>query len=371
MPVFLLAQAFGRWGNFFNQEAFGGIVNGYTTGPLTDAQLIAQRETLHRLLVPNFVINQMYVTDFRGLDIQPIAGYYYPTFYFESIANFLGFLVMMVPRRFTRKLYLGDGLPIYLTWYGITRFFIEGMRTDPLMLGNLRIARLTSVVFVIAGIAIFVLRRVFKYKLIPSYDIFYGEQSASIWLEGHPPVPKEKKNKQRIKMIANNRINNQTIKKAVIFDCDGTLLDTYGLIMKCTRKTFEIVFPDYPASDELIESFFGPLLDDSFRKITSDEAKVQEAISVYRKLVIDLHPEMVRSYPGINELVKALKKTGTYLAIVSNKVSEVIHLGLSINGIDEYFDLVLGAEKLAKPKPNPDGIEQVCRIFGVNKILCG
>ena len=193
VPVFLLAQAFGRWGNFFNQEAFGGIVNGYTTGPLTDAQLIAQRETLHRLLVPNFVINQMYVTDFRGLDIQPIAGYYYPTFYFESIANFLGFLVMMVPRRFTRKLYLGDGLPIYLTWYGITRFFIEGMRTDPLMLGNLRIARLTSVVFVIAGIAIFVLRRVFKYKLIPSYNIFYGEQSASIWLEGHPPVPKEKK----------------------------------------------------------------------------------------------------------------------------------------------------------------------------------
>lgn len=170
-------------------------------------------------------------------------------------------------------------------------------------------------------------------------------------------------------MIANNRINNQTIKKAVIFDCDGTLLDTYGLIMKCTRKTFEIVFPDYPASDELIESFFGPLLDDSFRKITSDEAKVQEAISVYRKLVIDLHPEMVRSYPGINEIVKALKKTGTYLAIVSNKVSEVIHLGLSINGIDEYFDLVLGAEKLAKPKPNPDGIGQVCRIFGVNKIL--
>jgi phosphatidylglycerol:prolipoprotein diacylglycerol transferase len=192
VPVFLLAQAFGRWGNFFNQEAFGGIVNGYTTGPLTDAQLIAQREALRGLLVPNFVINQMYITNFRGLDILPIVGYYYPTFYFESIANFLGFLVMMVPRRFTRKLYLGDGLTIYLTWYGITRFFIEGMRTDPLMLGNIRIARLMSVLFIVGGVAIFALRRVFKYKLIPSYDVFYGDEGASIWLEGHPPVPKEK-----------------------------------------------------------------------------------------------------------------------------------------------------------------------------------
>lgn len=164
-------------------------------------------------------------------------------------------------------------------------------------------------------------------------------------------------------------MNKQETKNLVIFDCDGTLLDTYGLIIKCTRKTFEIVFPDYLATDALIDSFFGPLLDDSFRKITTDEAKVQEAISVYRKLIIDLHPEYVRSYPGINDLVKTLKKMGVHLAIVSNKVSDVIHLGLAINGISEYFDLVLGAEKLYQPKPHPDGIIQACQAFNVNKTL--
>ena len=60
LPCFMLAQVVGRWGNFFNQEAFGTLVNGYEVGPLTEAQLLEQRLTLKHLLVPDFVINNMY-----------------------------------------------------------------------------------------------------------------------------------------------------------------------------------------------------------------------------------------------------------------------------------------------------------------------
>lgn len=175
VPVFLLAQAIGRWGNFFNQEAFGPIVNNYTTGPLTTEQLAAQRDTLRSFLVPNFVINQMYITNFRGLNINPIVGYYHPTFYYEMIFNLIGVGIMMIPRRFYKKLYVGDALPIYLFWYGITRFFIESLRTDPLMLGSIRVAQLTSIIFIIVGLALFILRRVFKFKLESSYELFYGK----------------------------------------------------------------------------------------------------------------------------------------------------------------------------------------------------
>lgn len=175
VPVFLLAQAIGRWGNFFNQEAFGPIVNGYTTGPLSIDQLQAQREALKSYLVPNFVINQMYITNFRGLNIPNIVGYYHPTFYYEMIFNLVGVGLMMIPRRFYKKLYLGDALAIYLFWYGITRYFIESLRTDPLMIGSIRIAQLTSAIYIVIGLLLFILRRVFKYKLESSYEYFYQE----------------------------------------------------------------------------------------------------------------------------------------------------------------------------------------------------
>lgn len=167
LPCFMLAQVVGRWGNFFNQEAFGTLVNGYEVGPLTETQLLEQRLALKHLLVPDFVINNMYITPNSSLDIPKITGYYYPTFYFESVLNFIGVITYMILRRKWKKIYLGDAVGFYLTWYGMVRFVIESLRTDPLMIGNIRVALLTSVIFFVAGILVLVLRRVFKYRLEP------------------------------------------------------------------------------------------------------------------------------------------------------------------------------------------------------------
>ena len=106
LPCFMLAQVVGRWGNFMNQEAFGPLVNGYTSGPLTDLELLAQRETLRHLLVPNFVIDNMYITPDYSLDIPRITGYYYPTFYFESILNLIGAVGYIILRKKSNKIYL-------------------------------------------------------------------------------------------------------------------------------------------------------------------------------------------------------------------------------------------------------------------------
>ena len=178
LPCFMLAQVVGRWGNFFNQEAFGTLVNGYTEGPLTEAQLLAQRLTLKRFLVPDFVINNMYITPNGSLDIPMITGYYYPTFYFESVLNFIGVITYMILRRKSKKIYLGDAVAFYLTWYGIVRFIIESLRTDPLMIGNIRVALLTSIIFFVVGVAVFILRRVFKYRLEPVKEFF---KNGTMW----------------------------------------------------------------------------------------------------------------------------------------------------------------------------------------------
>ncbi len=169
-PGFLLAQAVGRWGNFFNQEAHGGLVPGAT--------LAEQRAYLEGLHLPEFIINQMLIQG--GSSTAPVTGYYHPTFLYESLLNILGLIIYMVARRFIKKLYLGDSVAFYLVWYGGVRFFIEGMRTDPLYIGDIKVARLISILFIIAGVAIFVLRRVFKFALISNYDTFYKARDIEV-----------------------------------------------------------------------------------------------------------------------------------------------------------------------------------------------
>lgn len=126
MPGVLIAQALGRWGNFFNQEAFGNAVS---------------LNFLQGLHLPNFIIEGMHIG----------GQYYHPTFLYESIANVVGFLlIFFVIKKFQDK--QGYQFFSYFIWYGIFRFFIEGMRTDSLYFMGLRMAQLTSIVFIIAGI---------------------------------------------------------------------------------------------------------------------------------------------------------------------------------------------------------------------------
>lgn len=127
MPGVLVAQALGRWGNFFNQEAHGGEVS---------------RSFLESLHLPNFIID--------GMAINGI--YYHPTFLYESLLNVIGFLlIFFVVKKLAR--YQGMEFFSYFIWYGIIRFFVEGLRTDSLYFLGLRMAQLTSVVFVAIGLA--------------------------------------------------------------------------------------------------------------------------------------------------------------------------------------------------------------------------
>ncbi len=146
-PGFLIAQAFGRWGNFFNQEAHGGVIGGVNSGvPILslDDQRAFLSETLH---LPNYITNNMYLYGPDGLN------YYHPTFLYESVWNLIGFSIILILRR-TKIIRSGDLLPFYLIWYSIGRFFIEGMRTDSLYIGNtgLRTAQITSLLLIAGGI---------------------------------------------------------------------------------------------------------------------------------------------------------------------------------------------------------------------------
>jgi len=123
-PSIILGQAIGRWGNFINQEAHGGEVT---------------RAFLENLQLPEFIINQMYIN----------GAYYHPTFLYESIWNFIGFVLLILLRRVNLR--RGEMFLSYVIWYSVGRFFIEGMRTDSLMLTeSLRMAQTISAFLIIA-----------------------------------------------------------------------------------------------------------------------------------------------------------------------------------------------------------------------------
>ena len=122
----VIAQALGRWGNFFNSEAYGAV----TTA-----------EKLNSFLIPKFVV--------EGMKIDGV--YYTPTFFYESIGCLILFMILLVIRR---GKYTKVGTPTgwYLVGYGLIRFFIEASRTDSLMLVGFKMAQLASVVMIIIGL---------------------------------------------------------------------------------------------------------------------------------------------------------------------------------------------------------------------------
>ncbi len=123
VPGLMLAQSLGRWGNFFNQEAYGRAVT----------QLNG---------LPSWITQQMYID----------GAYRLPTFLFESSWNLVGFIIVMSLRHRKAFFRQGEVAWFYLIWYGFGRFWIEGMRTDSLMFAGLRVSQWLSAILLILGI---------------------------------------------------------------------------------------------------------------------------------------------------------------------------------------------------------------------------
>ncbi|MHA0858356.1 prolipoprotein diacylglyceryl transferase [Paenibacillus sp. CMAA1364] len=165
-PGLLIGQIIGRWGNFVNQEAYGGPVD--------------QSFLQNNLHLPDFIVNQMNV---QGV-------FHHPTFLYESVWNIVGIGLLMVLRR-QKFLRAAELFLSYFIWYSIGRFFIEGLRTDSLAFqgpqwlesimnglwspmkalgfeygdldaayGNVRISQLLPILIIIGAVAFIVYRRV-------------------------------------------------------------------------------------------------------------------------------------------------------------------------------------------------------------------
>lgn len=132
-PSLILGQAIGRWGNFFNSEAYGPVTT------LTNLK--------NMRIIPDFVI--------KGMKIDGV--YYHPTFYYECLWCLIGFILLILVRNLYKKIKSGQLTYLYLMWYSLGRFFIESLRTDSLMIKNLKVAQLISVLLFVVSLVLFLL----------------------------------------------------------------------------------------------------------------------------------------------------------------------------------------------------------------------
>ena len=136
-PCLILGQALGRWGNFFNQEAYGNLVTN------TKLQWFPY-----------------------AVYIENEAAWFQATFFYESLWNFVGLAILLLV--FKKSENLGTTTASYLVWYGIGRTIIEGLRSDSLYIGttNIRVSQLLSMILVFVGVGILVFNYIKKKRKV-------------------------------------------------------------------------------------------------------------------------------------------------------------------------------------------------------------
>jgi len=250
-------------------------------------------------------------------------SYREPMFFYESILCIIGCILILIYRRYSKPK-RGDMVYCYLLWYGAIRFWIEARRTDSLMFMGLKMAQIVSIVFIVVGV-LGLLGFIKK------------------WQRKTKPV--------------------------ILFDLDGTLLDTGELIHETYRHVFSKYKPELKLSEDEMLALLGPTLQDSMSKHLP-EFDFEELMACYREFNIANHKKYVKAFPYAKESLQKLKDDGYTLGIVSAKFKDVVELGLECGEIAGYFDVILGLHEYENKKPAKDGLIKACEVLNVSHDDC-
>ncbi|GLB59809.1 pyrophosphatase PpaX [Cytobacillus sp. NCCP-133] len=146
----------------------------------------------------------------------------------------------------------------------------------------------------------------------------------------------------------------------ILFDLDGTLIDTNELIISSFLHTLGKYYPERYKREDVLP-FMGPTLHETFESISPE--KVEEMITVYREYNIKNHDVLVKEFEGVFETVRTLKESGYKLGIVTTKVSNVVEKGLKLTNLDPFFDVVVTLDDVEKPKPDPEPILKALELL--------
>ncbi|WP_243298045.1 pyrophosphatase PpaX [Bacillus litorisediminis] len=146
----------------------------------------------------------------------------------------------------------------------------------------------------------------------------------------------------------------------VLFDLDGTLIDTNELIIQSFLHTMENYFPGQYEREHVLP-FMGPTLQETFEKL--NPTKVEEMIGTYREFNHREHDRLVKEFEGVYETVEALIRNGYKIGIVTTKIRETVLKGLKLTKLDPFFPVIVALDDVKKAKPDPEPIEKALQLL--------
>ncbi len=150
--------------------------------------------------------------------------------------------------------------------------------------------------------------------------------------------------------------------KAVLFDFDGTVIDTNELIIKSYKYAFDKVLGKNIELDEILSLFGRPLL----LSLTEGYGEYGEALCVaYREFNESNHDKIAKPFIGVPENIIAIKNAGFKIGIVTSKRKSTLLKGLKLIGLENIFDVIIANEDTVKHKPNPEPVLIACEKLGI------
>lgn len=140
----------------------------------------------------------------------------------------------------------------------------------------------------------------------------------------------------------------------ILFDLDGTLLDTNDLILQSFAYVFDHYLPEYDYTQADLLACIGPTLKQTFTRLAPERA--EELTTAYRQWNIANHDRLVHAFPQVQETLAQLQAQGCQLAVVTSKRRDVVEMGLNLCGLKQYFPVVVTYDDVENHKPEPDAL---------------
>lgn len=149
---------------------------------------------------------------------------------------------------------------------------------------------------------------------------------------------------------------------AVLFDLDGTLIDTIGLLLECARHTFKGRIPA-PTDEEWIAGIGTPLRK-QFAAYTTSDDEIEELTQRYRAFQREHHDRLTTAFPGVLEVLDELESKGHPMGIVTSKSNEMMDRGLEWVGIMRHMRTRIGMDNAKRHKPDPHPVQAALEELG-------
>ena len=150
---------------------------------------------------------------------------------------------------------------------------------------------------------------------------------------------------------------------AVLFDLDGTLLDSIELILASARHAFDGYAGRAPSDAEWLAGVGTPLLA-QLRSFASDEGDVAPLVDRYRAYQLEHHDRLTRCYADVPATLAELRRRGHPMAVVTSKFGAIARRGLAHTGLDAYLPVVIGADDTVRHKPDPEPVRVALARLG-------